>query len=69
MKKVIFLLLIFLLIIFYCCSYKREGFSTYHLKKKVNLTLRNFKSKRKEFMENIKDNIKYSIKKYLNLHY
>jgi hypothetical protein len=62
MTKIIFLLFIFLLIILYC-SFSREGFtsSSYYLNKKINSTMRQLKTKKKEYMNNIN--------KYLNIYY
>lgn len=62
MIKIIFLFFIFLLIILYC-SYSKEGFtsSSYHLNKKINSTIRHLKTKKKEYMNNIKQIFKYPL--------
>ena len=51
------------------CSYSKEGFSSYHLKKKYNSTMRNLKAKQKEIVTHVNYNVKNNIKKYLNLYY
>jgi hypothetical protein len=60
--RTIFLLFILLLIILYC-SFSREGFtsSSYHLNKKVNSTIRTINTKKKEYMNNIKQIFKYPL--------
>ena len=62
MTRIIFLLFIFVLIILYLFN-SRESFtsSSYHLNKKVNSTIRQLKTKKKEYMNNIKKIFKYPL--------
>ena len=62
MTRIIFLLFIFVLIILYLFN-SRESFtsSSYHLNKKVNSTISQLKTKKKEYMNNIKKIFKYPL--------
>ena len=62
MVRTIFLLFIFLLIFLYF-SFSREGFTTSskQLNKKVNSTIRQIKTKKKEYMNKMKKIFKYPI--------